>query len=103
MVKAAVERKEAAWKDVMGARVEVTKDRLWRSVKKKRKRLRKCIYQGKKEVNEQFRRKMNQDEDRTRKFFWKKVSTVNGEKVEGCIRIKDVNERLALGLEEDKM
>ena len=60
-----------------------------------------CMYQSKKEVNEQFGRKMNQDVDGNKKFLWKKVSRVNGGKVESCSRIKDENRRLALG--EDKV
>ena len=43
---------------------------------------------------------MNQDVDENRKLFWKKVCNVNGVKVESCCRIKDGNERLALGEDE---
>ena len=49
------------------------------------------IYEEK-EVNEQIERKMNQDVDRNSNLFWKEVS-----KVKSCSRIKDANERLALG------
>ena len=52
-VKAAVKRKEAAWKDVLGARDEDEKERCLEIYKKKRKDKR-CIYQSKKEVYEQF-------------------------------------------------
>ena len=45
-----------------------------------------------KEVNKQFERKMNQDVDGNRKFFWK-VSKVNGRKVESCSRKNDGNGR----------
>ena len=34
------------------------------------------IYQSKKEVHEQFGRKMNQDVNGNRKLFWKEVSKV---------------------------
>ena len=65
MVKDAVERKE-----VLGVNDKVAKER--------------CIYQNKREVNEQFKRKVNQDVDGNRKLFWKEVSKVNREKVESC-------------------
>ena len=35
------------------------------------------IYESKKEVIEQFRKKMNQDVEGNRKLFWKEVSKVN--------------------------
>ena len=47
------------------------------------------IYQSKKEVQEQFERKMNQDVNRNRKLFWKEASKANRGKVDG-------NGRLAL-------
>ena len=47
------------------------------SIRKKRKVIR-SIHQRKKEVNEQFGRKMNQDVDGSRKLFWRDVSKVNG-------------------------
>ena len=50
--------------------------------------VKRCIYQSKKEIKEQFGRKMNQDVDG--KLFWKE---------ESCSGIKDG--RLALG--EDKV
>ena len=40
---------------------------------------------------------MNKDVDENRKLFWKEVSKVNGEKLEGCSRMKDGNGRLELG------
>ena len=51
----------------------------------------KCICQNKKDVYEQFERKMNQDVNGNRKGFWKKVSKMNGGKVEVSNRIKDGN------------
>ena len=56
--------------------------------------------QSKKEINEQFGRKMNEDVERNRKLFWKEVSKVNEGKVESCSRIKDGNGGLALGEDE---
>ena len=44
------------------------KTNVWRSKKKKRK-VKRCIYQSKKEMNEKFGRKMNQDVDENRKLF----------------------------------
>ena len=59
-----------------------------------------CIYKSKKEVNEQFRRKMNHDVSGKRKLFWREVTKVNGGKVKRCSKIKDGNRRLVLGVEE---
>ena len=53
------------------------------------------IYQSKKEVNEQFGRKINQDLNGNMKLFWKEVSKVNGGKVESWSRIMGGNGRLA--------
>ena len=72
---------KAPWKEVLGARDEV----VWRFTNKER--FKKCIYQSKKEVNEQFRKKVNEDVDRNRKWFW------NGGKVGNCSRIKNGNGR----------
>ena len=55
------------------------------------------LSEQKKKLNEMFGRKMNQDIDGNRKLFWKEVCKVNGGKFEGCSRIKDGKERLALG------
>ena len=62
-VKDAVERKEAAQGEVLGVRDEITKDRYMEVYKKEKGKGKRFIYQGKKEVNEQFGRKMNQDVD----------------------------------------
>ena len=60
-----------------------------------------CIYQSKRKVNEQFGRKMNEDVNENRKLFWKEVMTnMKGGKVESCSRIKDGNGRLVQGEDE---
>ena len=43
---------------------------------------------------------MNEDVNRNRKLFWKKVSNVKGGKVESCSRIKNGNGRLVQGEDE---
>ena len=73
---------------------------VWKSTKRKRERLKRFIYQNKKEVQEQFERKMNQDVNGNRKLFWKEVSKANGGKVENSNRIKDGNGRLVLKEDE---
>ena len=88
-IKAAFKRKKAAWKEMSGARDEDAKERCLRKVKR-------YIYQIKKEIYEQFGRKMNQDMNGNRKLFWKEVSKPNEGKVESCSRIKNGNGRLAL-------
>ena len=92
-----VERKEGAWKEVLGARDEVAKERCMETYKEEKRKVKKCIYQSKKEVIEQFGRKMNQDVNGKSKLFWKDVCKVNGGKVESCSRIKDGNSKLGLG------
>ena len=69
---------------------------VWKPTNRKRKRLKGCIYQSKKEVQEQFGRKMNQDVNGNRKLFWKEVSKVNRGKLENSNRIKDGNGKLVL-------
>ena len=59
-----------------------------------------CILHIKKKVNEQFRRKMNEDVNGNRKLFWKEVSNAKEGKVEICSRIRDANGRLAQGEDE---
>ena len=43
---------------------------------KEKREVKRCIYQSKKEVNEQFGRKMNHMVNGNRKLFWKEVSKV---------------------------
>ena len=95
-LKAAVKRKETAWKEVLGARDEDAKEKdVWKFTQKRK--VKRCIYQRKEEVNEQFRRKMNQDVNGNRTLFWKEVSKTNRGKVENCKKNKRWNGRLALG------
>ena len=81
-VKVMIKRKEAAWKEVLGVRDEEAKERCLKAYREENRKFKRCIYQCKKEVNEQFERKMNQDVNGNRKLFWKEVSNVNGRKVE---------------------
>ena len=83
MVKAAVERKE-----VLGARDEFAKGKCMEVYKVENRKLKKCVYHIKKDVNEYFGRKVNQD------------LYGNWGKVESCSRIRDENGRLALGEDE---
>ena len=91
-VRAAIRRKEAAWK-VLASSDEETKER-YMKLYREEKRL-KGTYQNKKKVNEKFGRKMNEVVNGNRKLFWKEVSNVKGGKWENCSRIKDGNGRLA--------
>ena len=63
----------------------------------KKRKVKRCVYQSKTKVNEQFGRKMNDDVNGNRKLFWKEVSNVKGGEVENCSKIKDGNGRLAQG------
>ena len=48
--------------------------------KGEKRKVKKCIYQSQKRVNEQFGRKVNSNVSGNRKLFWKKVSKVKGRK-----------------------
>ena len=53
----------------------------WKFTEKKRKN-KKVYISEKKEIHEQFGRKVSQDINGNRKLFWKEVSKANREKVE---------------------
>ena len=68
-VKGGVKRKE-----VLGARDEDARERCLEVYKEEKRKVKRCIYQSKEEVQEQFGRKMNQNVNGNRKLFWKEVS-----------------------------
>ena len=94
-IKAAVRIKEVVWKEVLAASDEEAKEGCMETYREEKRKVKRCIYQSKKKVNEQFRRKMNNDVNGNRKLFWKEVSNAKGRKVESCNRMKDGNGRLA--------
>ena len=51
-IKAAVKSKEDAWKEVLGAREEDARERCLVAYKKEKRKVKRCIYQSKKEVQE---------------------------------------------------
>ena len=53
----------------MGAKDEIAKDKYTEIYQEEKRKIKGCIYQRKKEVNEHFGRKMNQDVDGNRKLF----------------------------------
>ena len=65
-----------------------------------KRKVKRCIYQRKKSLNEQFGRKVNEDVNGNMKLFWKEVINAKGGKVESCSRATDGNWMLAQ--EEDK-
>ena len=78
-IKVAVRRKEAAWKEVLAASDEETKERCMEVYREEKRKVKRCIILSKKKVNEQFGRKMNEDVNGNRKQFWKEVSNAKGE------------------------
>ena len=89
-IKAAVRRKEAAWKGVLAPSDEETKKRCMEEYREEKRKVKKCIIQSKKKrVNELFGRKMNKDVNGNRKSFWKVVSNAKGGNMESCRRVKD--------------
>ena len=94
-IKAEVRRKNSAWKRVLAASDEETKERCMEACREEKINVNRCIIRRKEKVNEQSGRKINEDANGNRKLFWKKVSNTKGGKVECCSRIKGENERLA--------
>ena len=84
----------------MAASNEDTKERCMEAYTEEKRKVKRCIIQSKKKVNEQFGRNMNEDMNGNRKWFWNEVSSVKGGKIESCSRVKDRNGRLVQG--EDK-
>ena len=68
-IKAAVQRKEDAWKEMLGARDKDATERCLKVYKEEKRNVKSCINQSKKEVQEQFGRKINQDVNGNRKLF----------------------------------
>ena len=87
-------------KELLAASEEEAKERCMEAYREGKRKFKRCTYQSKKKVNEQFGRKMNKDVNRNKKLFWKEVSNVKGGKVESCSRIKDGNRRLVQGVDE---
>ena len=80
----------------VGARDKDARGRYLEVYKEEKRKVKRYINQSKKEVQEQFGRKMYQDVNGNRKLFWKEVSKANGGKVEKSNRIKDGSGRLVL-------
>ena len=81
----------------MAASDEWAKEICMEVYREDKRKVKKCIYQSKKKVNEQFGRKWNEDVNGNKKLFWKEVTKAKGGKVESCSRIKSINWRLAQG------
>ena len=94
MIKTAVRRKETAWKGVLVASDEDTKEICMKAYREEKRKVKRWIIQSKKKINEQFLRKMNEDVNGNRILFWKEVSNAKGRKVESCSRVKDGNGRI---------
>ena len=60
--------KKAAWKVVLAASHEEAKERCMEAYREEKRKVKRCIYQSKKKVSEQFGRKMNEDVNGNRKF-----------------------------------
>ena len=84
----------------MEASDEEAKERCVEAYREEKRKVKRCIIQSKKKVNEQFGRKMNEDVNGNRKLFWKVLSNAKGGKVESCSRIEDGNGKLAQGEDE---
>ena len=77
-IKAAVRRKDAAWKGVLAASDEETRERCMETYREKKRKVNRCIIQSKTKVNEQLGRKINEDVNGNKKLFWKEVSNMKG-------------------------
>ena len=58
----------------MAASDEEAKEICKETYREEKRKVKMCIYQNKKKVNEQFGRKMNEAVNGNRKLFWKEVS-----------------------------
>ena len=65
---------EAAWREVLGIRDEESKERCIEPYREEKRKVKRCIHQSKKIVNEQFEKKMNEDVNGNRKLFSKEGS-----------------------------
>ena len=81
---------------MLRARYEDAKERCLVVHKEEKRLVKRCIYQNQGGGPRTLGRKMNQDVNGNRKFFWKEVSKAKGEKVENSNRIKDGNGGLAM-------
>ena len=68
-IKAAVKRREDAWKEVLGSRDKDAGERCLEVYKEEKRKVKRCIYQSKNEVQEQFGMKKNQDVNGNKKLF----------------------------------
>ena len=68
-IKAAVTRKEAAWKGVLAASDEETKERCMETYRGEKRKVKRSVIQSKKKLNEHFGSKMNEDVNGNRKLF----------------------------------
>ena len=59
---------------MLAASNEKTKERCMEAYREEKRKVKRCIIQIKKKVNEQFGMKMNEDVNGSRKLFWKEVS-----------------------------
>ena len=82
----------------MAARNEEAKERFMGAYREEKGKVDRCIYQSKNKVK--FGRKVNEDLNENRKYFWKEVSNAKGGKTENCSRIKDENVWLVQGEDE---
>ena len=63
---------------MLGASDKATKERCMKAYRGEKGKIKRCIYQSKKKVNEQFGRKMNEDVNGNKKLFWKEGSNMGG-------------------------
>ena len=69
-----MQSRSVRWNDEVKAAIKKQKKDVWKLTEKKREGLKGVYIRAKRKVNEQFERKMNEDENRNRKMFWKEVS-----------------------------
>ena len=75
-MKQAVDSKKEAWLNVLKANDEVSKARCTGVYKEEKRKAKSVIRRRKKEVNEHFGRRMNEDVQESRKLFWKEVRKI---------------------------
>ena len=63
---------------MLAASDEEVKERCIEVYREEKKNVKRCIYQSRKRISDQFGRKMNKDVNGNMKLFWKEVSNAKG-------------------------
>ena len=80
-VEQAVSRKKGAWNDVLKAVNEFDRESCIEIYRRKKRLTKRCLRDRRREINEQFGKKMSEDVKGNSKLFWKEVRKLKKEEV----------------------